>query len=108
MKEISVKWLPPFNFCSSRLFNFLIISNTLPHSHHKCFLSISSAFLVLLMLSAGRKIARNVMAMASTTTTEAPAEVATTTEQLSVGELPEFVKTIQEVVRNLNRYSLLN
>lgn len=36
----------------------------------------------------GRKIARNVMAMA---TGEAPAEVAT-------AELPEFVKTIQETV----------
>ncbi|KAK7285723.1 hypothetical protein RJT34_20502 [Clitoria ternatea] len=40
-----------------------------------------------------RKIARNVMSMA--TTREAPpAEIATT--DLGVGELPEFVKTIQE------------
>ena len=43
----------------------------------------------------GRKIARNVMAMA---TGEAPAEVATT-------ELPEIVKTIQETVRILPHIS---
>lgn len=43
------------------------------------------------MWFSGRKIARNVMAMA---TGEAPAEVATT-------EVPEIVKTVQEAVRIL-------
>ena len=48
------------------------------------------------MILSGRRIASNVMAMA--TTREAPAaEVATT--ELSVAETPEIVKTIQEAVR---------
>lgn len=53
----------------------------------------------------GRKIARNVMSMASTTTTDATtAQVVdvTSAETSSVtSDPPELVKTIQQAVRNL-------
>jgi len=51
------------------------------------------------LILSGRKIARNVIGMA--TTREAPAaEVATT--ELAIAETPEIVKTIQEAVRISN------
>lgn len=54
----------------------------------------------MLMVS-GRKIARNVMSMASTTTTDATAQVETSSV---TSDPPELVKTIQQAVRNLIKF----
>ena len=53
------------------------------------------------MILSGRKIARNVMGMA--TTREAPAAEVATTEP-AIAETPEIVKTIQEAVRIISNY----
>jgi len=50
-----------------------------------------------IIIDSGRKIARNVMSMASSTTTEA--EVASTDPSVVTADSPELLKTIQQTVR---------
>ncbi|KAJ6955663.1 hypothetical protein NC652_006930 [Populus alba x Populus x berolinensis] len=74
-------------YCESRIIHIHVdTSHCISDTQMFCFIHSDFRFLI-----SGRKIARNVMTMA---TGEAPVEVAS-------AELPEIVKTVQEAVRNL-------
>jgi len=74
-------------YCESQIIHIHVdTSHYISDTQMFCFIHSDFQFLI-----SGRKIARNVMTMA---TGEAPVAVAST-------ELPEIVKTVQEAVRNL-------